>query len=99
MSSIQSKPGMGEVTIENPVPYAAIHNDGGDIPPTVSPKMRRFVWHMAYSLAGTKGRGGALSKDLSEEARMWKCLALTKMSKKRKNGFPSAMRPETRLLL
>ncbi len=60
MSSIQSKPGMGEVTIENPVPYAAIHNDGGDIPPTVSPKMRRFVWHMAYSLAGTKGRGGTL---------------------------------------
>ncbi len=58
MSSIQSKPGMGEVTIENPVPYAAIHNDGDDIPPTVSPKMRRFVWHMAYSLAGTKGRGG-----------------------------------------
>ena len=82
MSSIQSKPGMGEVTIENPVPYAAIHNDGGDITthPTVSPKMRRFAWHMAYSLAGVKGKG-TLPKELPEEARLWKCLALTKKDK------------------
>lgn len=79
MSSIQSKPGQGEVTIENPVQYAAIHNDGGDITthPTVSPKMRRFAWHMAYSLAGIHGKG-SLPKDLPDKARMWKCLALTK---------------------
>ena len=82
MSSIQSRPGVGEVTIENPLPYAAIHNDGGDITthPTVSPKMRRFAWHMAYSLAGIKGKG-SLPKELPEEARLWKCLALTKKSK------------------
>ena len=58
MSSIQSKPGVGEVSIENPVPYASIHNDGGNITthPTVSPKMKRFAWHMAYSLAGIKAK-------------------------------------------
>lgn len=82
MSSIQSKPGLGEVTIENPVPYAAIHNDGGDITthPTVSPKMRRFAWHMAYSLAGINGKE-SLPKELPEEARLWKCLALTRKTK------------------
>lgn len=82
MSSIQSKPGLGEVTIENPVPYAAIHNDGGDITthPTVSPKMRRYAWHMAYSLAGINGKG-SLPKELPEEARLWKCLALTRKTK------------------
>lgn len=73
---------LGEVTIENPVPYAAIHNDGGDITthPTVSPKMRRFAWHMAYSLAGVKGRVSSRA-DLPEVARLWKCLALTKKDK------------------
>lgn len=82
MRSIQSRPGVGEVTIENSLPYAAIHNDGGDITthPTVSPKMRRFAWHMAYSLAGIKGKG-SMPKELPEEARLWKCLALTKKSK------------------
>lgn len=74
MSSIQSKPGVEEVTIENPVPYASIHNDGGDIttPPTVSLKMRRYAWHIAYSLAGINGKG-SLPKELPEEARLWKC--------------------------
>lgn len=82
MSSIQSRPGLGKVTIENPVPYAAIHNGGGEITthPTVSQKMRRFAWHMAYSLAGIKGKG-SLPKDLPEDASMWKALALTKKSR------------------
>ncbi len=82
MRSIQSKPGMGEVTIENPVPYAARHNDGGDITthPTVTARMRRFAWHMAYSLAGVKGKG-KLPKDLPDNVQMWKGLALTKKNK------------------
>lgn len=42
--------------------------------------MRRFAWHMAYSLAGIKGKG-SMPKELPEEARLWKCLALTKKSK------------------
>ena len=82
MSYIQSKPGVGEVSIENPVPYASIHNDGGNITthPTVSPKMKRFAWHMAYSLAGIKGKG-PLPKELPQQAQFWRNLALTKKTK------------------
>ena len=59
MRSIQSEPGRGEVTITNPVEYAAIHNEGGTINthPTVTPKMRKMAWAKAYSLAGVRGGG------------------------------------------
>ena len=67
----------GQVTVENPVPYAAIHNEGGDINthPRVTDRLRRYAWHMAYSLSGSKGK---LSKDLPEEAAKWRAIALTK---------------------
>ena len=76
MSSIESHPGVGEVSIVNPVPYASIHNEGGNITthPTVTPQMRKFAWAMAYSLAGNK----PLAKDIPAEAQKWKGLALTK---------------------
>ena len=79
MSSIQASSSPGQVTIENPVPYAAIHNDGGDITthPTVTDRMRRYAWHMVYSLAGIKGKG-KLPKELPAEAEKWKGLALTR---------------------
>ena len=79
MSSIQASSSPGQVTIENPVPYAAIHNDGGDITthPTVTERMRRYAWHMVYSLAGIKGKG-KLPKELPAEAEKWKGLALTR---------------------
>ena len=67
----------GQVTIENPVPYAAIHNEGGDINthPRITDRLRRYAWHMAYALSGSKGR---LPKDLPEEAAKWRAIALTK---------------------
>ena len=82
MRSIQSEPGRGEVTITNPVEYAAIHNEGGTINthPTVTPKMRKMAWAKAYSLAGVRG-GGKLPKELPPEAAKWRALALTKKSK------------------
>ncbi len=81
MSSIQAETAPGQVTIENPVPYAAIHNDGGDITthPTVTDRMRKYAWHMVYSLAGIKDEE-KLPKELEAEAGMWKGLALTKKS-------------------
>ena len=81
MSSIQAETAPGQVTIEDPVPYAAIHNDGGDITthPTVTERMRKYAWHMVYSLAGIKGKG-TLTKELPAEASKWKGLALTKKS-------------------
>ncbi|MBQ0075089.1 MAG: phage virion morphogenesis protein [Prevotella sp.] len=81
MSSIQAKTSPGVVSVENPVPYAAIHNDGGDITshPTVTARLKKFAWHMVYSLAGVKGKG-KLPKELPKEAGMWKSIALTKKS-------------------
>lgn len=72
----------GEVTVTNPVPYAAIHNEGGTLNthPSVTPKMRRFAWARAYSLAGVRGRG-KLPKELPPEAAKWRALALTKKSR------------------
>lgn len=79
MRSIQSSTSPGQVTIQDPVPYAAIHNDGGDITthPTVTDRMRKYAWHMVYSLAGIKGKG-KLPRELPAEADKWKGLALTK---------------------
>jgi len=79
MRSIQARPAPGEVTIEDPVPYATIHNEGGDITthPSVTPKMRGHAWKMVYSLAGVKGKG-KLPKELPREAKKWLGLALTK---------------------
>ena len=81
MRSIQASTSPGQVTIEDPVPYAAIHNDGGDITthPTVTQRMRKYAWHMVYSLAGIKGKG-KLPKELPKEAEKWKGLALTMKS-------------------
>lgn len=80
MSSIQASTLPGQVTIENPVPYAAIHNEGGDITthPDITARMRKYAWHMVYSLAGVKGK---LPKELPREAGMWKSIALTKKSR------------------
>ncbi len=83
MRSIRyEKTAPGEVTVTDPVPYAAIHNEGGTINthPTVTPKMRRFAWAKAYSIAGVKKGKGKLPKELPPEAAKWRALALTKKS-------------------
>ena len=82
MNSIDATGAPGLVTVVNPVPYARIHNEGGTIhsQPTVTPAMRKMAWAKAYSIAGVR-KGGKLPKDLPEEARKWRALALTKKGK------------------
>ena len=82
MNSIDAVPAPGQVTIVNPVPYARIHNEGGTIHtnPAVTPKIRKMAWAKVYALAGIKGKG-KLPKELPEEARKWRSLALTKKTK------------------
>lgn len=93
MRSIQFTTGYGEVTVENPVPYATLHNEGGEIStnPTVTPEMRKFAWAMYYKALGRKrsnkkgGKGKKGTKtpppELPPEAKKWLALALTKKEK------------------
>lgn len=82
MDSIDAKHAPGQVVVSNLVPYATIHNEGGTINthPTVTPKLRKLAWAKMYSLAGVK-KGEKLPKELPEEARKWRALALTKKNK------------------
>lgn len=75
------------VIFETFSPYAAIHNDGGEI--TVTTKMKRFFWWKYMSATGAFGRkkDGTPRKDkrtvhLSEVAEFWKALALKKVGSK-----------------
>lgn len=85
-SSVKYVPGDYRVKVANEVPYAAIHNEGGTITahPAVTPKMRKMAWARVYAIAGIKVKGKKkkkLPKELPEEAKKWKRLALTKKGK------------------
>ena len=90
--SIGYKPGAGYVVIGTSLPYAAIHNDGGTVSPTVTLKMRKFAWAMYYRALGNKaaknggkgntaGKKGKKAASTSPEAERWKALALTRKQK------------------
>lgn len=81
--SIKSKTTENSVIFYTDLPYAEIHNDGGDI--IVTTKMKRFFWHKYYQATGSFGRkkDGTRRNDkrtiqLSDEAEFWKFLALKK---------------------
>ena len=69
------------------LPYAAIHNEGGEI--KVTAKMKRYFWHKYYAATGSFGRrkDGSLRQDkknrqLTSEADFWKAMALMKVGSK-----------------
>lgn len=69
------------------LPYASIHNEGGEI--TVTQKMKSFFWAMHYKNAKAIKvlKSGKVSKSkrnqrLSQEAQKWKALALLKVGAK-----------------
>lgn len=81
--SIQSRTTENSITFFTNEPYAAIHNEGGEI--VVTEKMKRYFWHKYYEATGSFGRkkDGRRSNDkrtlqLSEEAEFWKFMALKK---------------------
>ena len=82
--SITSKTTGNTITFHTDLPYAAIHNQGGEI--VVTPRMKRFFWHKYYEATGSFGRkkDGTRRNDkrtiqLSEQAQFWKFLALKKV--------------------
>ena len=84
--SIQSKSTESSITFYSTLPYASIHNDGGEI--KVTRKMKRYFWHKYYATTGSFGRkkNGERRNDkrtiqLSTEAEFWKHMALMKEGK------------------
>lgn len=84
--SIRSRSTDDSITFFSTLPYASIHNDGGEI--KVTQKMKAYFWHKYYEARGSFGRkkAGSARKDkrtvqLSTEAEFWKLLALMKEGK------------------
>ena len=81
--SISSKADSTGIVFQSTLPYAAIHNEGGEI--KVTRKMKRYFWHKYYEATGSFGRkkDGSRRNDkrtvqLSDEAEFWKFMALKK---------------------
>lgn len=87
-SSIRYTPGAGRVIISASAKYAAIHNEGGETHPTVTPKMRAFAWRQFYKASGirrnssqkTRKKKLEIARD-NPQAEFWKRLALTKKTR------------------
>ncbi len=84
--SIGSRTTENSITFFTNEPYAAIHNEGGEI--VVTEKMKRFFWAKYKEATGAFGRkkSGERRNDkrtirLSEEAEFWKHMALMKVGK------------------
>ncbi|QFQ11558.1 phage morphogenesis protein [Pseudoprevotella muciniphila] len=81
--SIQSRTTENSITFFTTEPYAAIHNDGGEI--VVTTRMKKYFWHKYYEATGSFGRKKDVSRrndkrtvQLSGEAEFWKFMALKK---------------------
>lgn len=77
------------ITWSSSLPYANLHNLGGEV--VVTQKMKSFFWAMFYKSSGAvsktaKGdaRNNDRNKKLSAEAQIWKSLALQKVGEKMK---------------
>lgn len=83
--SIRARINNSSVTWTSTEPYAAIHNEGGEI--TVTKKMKRFFWAKHYELGGKikykkNGQMSKTSTKLSAEAEFYKALALKPVGSK-----------------
>lgn len=82
--SIRTRVDDSSITFSSDLPYAAIHNEGGEI--KVTSRMKRYFWARYYACQGGFGRrkDGSLRKDkrnarLTSESAFWKALALKKV--------------------
>lgn len=77
----------GMILFSSSLPYASIHNEGGEI--TVTAQMKKYFWAMYYRAMGgitTKKDGGDSSSKknvkLTGEAAKWRGMALMKIGQK-----------------
>lgn len=87
--SIRSRLTPTGIQFSSSLPYAEIHNQGGDI--QVTAKMKRYFWAMYYKSTGAikttkSGRVRTSQRNvrLSQEAQKWRALALMKVGQKMK---------------
>ena len=85
--SITSRVTDNSIRFFSTLPYAAIHNEGGEI--VVTERMKRYFWHKHYEATSGFGRkkdGGKRNdkrtRRLTEEAEFWKWMALKKAGTK-----------------
>lgn len=86
--SFQSRLEEGRIVWSSSLPYASIHNEGGEI--EVTEKMKSFFWAMYYKASGavttTKVKGerskSKRNMNLEAEAEKWRSLALLKVGTK-----------------
>ena len=84
--SVKSRSDDNSITFYSDLPYAAIHNEGGDI--KVTAKMKRYFWRRYYEARGgfRRKKNGELRNDkknrqLGTEAEFWRAMALMKEGK------------------
>lgn len=75
-SSIQ---GDGIVFTSN-LPYASIHNEGGEI--KVTPQMKKFFWAKYYESKTQADRPNAWNTQIASQAATWKAMALQPVGKR-----------------
>jgi phage gpG-like protein len=83
--SIKSVRGNGSISWSSSLPYASIHNEGGEM--VITQKMKSFFWAMYYKSAGAvtysvkkkAPNNTQRNKKLSAEANKWKAMALLKV--------------------
>ena len=78
--SVRSRTTENSITFFTDLPYASIHNDGGEI--VVTAKMKRFFWYKYYEATGSFGqkkngerRNDKRMRQLSTEADFWRFMA------------------------
>lgn len=84
--SIRSEIRENSIVFKSDLPYAAIHNEGGEI--NVTARMKRFFWYKYMSTAGVlmfcRRKDGSMRRDkntlhITDVAEFWKCMALMKV--------------------
>ena len=85
--SIHAEVAGTQIRFSSSLPYASLHNAGGEL--TVTPKMKKFFWAMHIKAKGgiaTTSRGAPRATRaniaISQEAEMWKRMALMKVGAK-----------------
>lgn len=84
--SISSRMTENSITFYTVLPYAEIHNDGGEI--VVTRRMKGYFWHKYMEASGVlvwaRRKDGTMRQDkktqkISDEAEFWKFMALKKV--------------------